>query len=178
MKSVIKQGMVSELKRELDAHPYTFISNLESLSVEALSTFRRDLEKVSGRTMMVKHTIARRVFEDSDYAKAGEFFKHAVVLTFADKEPQDVSRVLIKIAKQNNKIVPAGVIFENKIYDHGFIQNLSILPSRKELLTQVVVRVKSPISGLVLGLGGIIRGLVQTLSEIKKQREAAPQAAA
>ena len=178
MTSVIKQGMVDELKRELDASPYTFISNLGSLSVEAFSAFRRDLEKVSSRTLMVKHTIARRVFKQKEYAKAGEFFKNGVVLTFADKEPQAVSKVLVKVAKGNKNIVPAGVIFEDKVYGQDFIQALAKLPSRTELLTQVVVRIKSPISAFVMGLGGMVRGLVQVLSEIKKQREASPQPAA
>ena len=111
-------------------------------------------------------------------ADASKFLNNSVVLTFAADEPQVVSKKLMKIAKGNKNIVPAGVIFENKVYDQNFIKDLAKLPSREELLTQVVVRVKSPITGLVLGLGQIVRGLVQALNEIKKKREAAPQPAA
>jgi len=45
------------------------------------------------------------------------------------------------------------------------------------LLTQAVIRIKSPISGFVMTLGQVVRGLVQVLSEVKKKREAASSAA-
>ena len=81
------------------------------------------------------------------------------------------------IDQEQKKFTPTGVIFENKVCSQEFIKQLSLLPSRQELLTQVVVRVKSPISGFVMTLGQVVRGLVQVLSEVKKKREAQPSTA-
>ncbi len=68
------------------------------------------------------------------------------------------------------------MILEDKVYDQEFVKQLAKFPTRKELLTQVVVRVKSPISGFVMTLSQVLRGLVTVLSEVKKQKEV-PQAA-
>ena len=102
--------------------------------------------------------------------------KGQILITFGTVDPQNISKTIVDFSKTNDKVVPAGVVFEDKVYGQDFVKRLATLPSRHELLTQVVVRVKSPISGFVMTLGAITRGLVVALNEIKKQKEAAPAA--
>ncbi len=133
---------------------------------------RRDLEKVSTRSMMVKQTLAQKVFKEMDYAGAENLLNGAVLVTFGEKDPQAISKAIVDYAKGNDNLKPNGVIFEDKVYDKQFVEQLAALPSREELLTQMVVRMKSPINGFVNGLGQLIRGLVTAINEVKKQKEA------
>ena len=127
--------------------------------------------------MVVKHSFAKNIFTQRHLAEAEQFLKGSVVVTFGEKDPQMISKAIVEFAKTHEKLVPTGVIFENKIYGQEFIKSLAKLPSRHELLTQLAVRMKSPISGLVLTLNQLVRGVVVALNEIKKQKELAPQAA-
>jgi large subunit ribosomal protein L10 len=122
--------------------------------------------------MVMKHALAKKALSSLQFSEAGEFLKNNVLVTIADKEPQIVSKALVDFAKTNAKLVTAGVIFEKKVYGQAYVKALAQLPSRHELLTQVVVRIKSPITGFVMTLGQLIRGLVVTLNEVKKQKEA------
>ena len=177
MPSLVKEMMMKELEQEFKANTCAFFSSFDALSVADISDYRRALGKVSKRSMEVKHAMAKKTFSASKTLEAGKFLKGQILVTFGSKEPQVISKTLMDFAKTHEKLVPAGVIMDSKVYDAEFVKQLAKLPSRQELLTQVVVRVKSPISGFVMTLGQIMRGFVVALNEIQKQKGAQPQAA-
>ena len=174
MPSVVKEIMLKEIAQAFESNPYAFISSFDALTVADISDLRRNLEKVAKRSVVIKHTLAKKVLSKLQLASAEKLLQGNVLLTIADKEPQSISKTLVDFAKSNKKLVPAGVVFEKKVYDAEFVKSLAQLPSRQELLTQVVVRVKSPITGLVMTLGQVLRGLAVVLNEVKKKKEAAP----
>jgi large subunit ribosomal protein L10 len=177
MPSEAKELMIKEIRREFDANPYAFITSFDKMTVADSYEFRRSLEKVSSRSMVVKQTLAKKVFAEMDCGSAQNHLNGSVLITFGDKEPQIISKAIVEFSKKNNKFTVSGVVFEKQVYDQGFVKQLATLPSRHELLTQVVVRVKSPISGFVMTLAQVLRGFAVVINEIKKQREAAPATA-
>lgn len=177
MPSVAKELMMQEIAGEFENYPYAFISSFNKMNVEDLSDLRRKLEGLSKRSMVMKHTLVRKVFEQKDYAQAANCLESSVLVTFGDKDPQAISKALVDYAKTNDKVAPRGVIFEGEVYEAEFVNRLAKLPSRIELLTQVVVRVQSPISGLVTTLGQVVRGLVTALDAVRQKKESGSQAA-
>ncbi|HTL48124.1 MAG TPA: 50S ribosomal protein L10 [Verrucomicrobiae bacterium] len=177
MPSVVKELMMKEMKQGFEKNSYAFVSSLGKVTVADIADYRRSIEKVASRSLMVKHTFARKIFQEMKYEGAEKLLNGSVLVTFGNKDPQVISKAIVDFCKTNNKFNAAGVIFESKVYDQEFMKQLAALPSRKELLTQVVVRVKSPISGFVMTLSAVMRGFVVALNEVKKKREAAPAAA-
>ena len=104
---------------------------------------------------------------------AEKYLSGSVILTFGDKDPQDICRALCEFSKTNEKWKSAGVIFEGQVFGEDFIKQLSKLPSRKELLTQLVLRMNSPIQGFANVLGALTRNLVVALEEVRKKKAAA-----
>ena len=177
MPSVVKELMMREIISQFNENSYAFLSRFDGMSVADLSDLRRSLEKVSKRSLVVKHSLAKKVFSETKLAGADQLLKGSILVTFGKQDPQLISKALVDFSKTNQKLVPTGVIFEKQTYGEDFVKRLAKLPSRKELLTQVVVRVKSPITGLVLTLGQITRGLVVALAAIKDKKAAAAPAA-
>ena len=173
MASFVSQHLMDEMVKEFKANPYAFISSFNGVTVADMGELRRNLSTVAKRSLVVKHSVARKVFESLQLGDAAKFFKDNVLVTLGDKEPQEISKKLTEFSKVNNKFLPRAVVFEKKVYDEAYIQTLSKLPTRKELLTQVVVRIKSPISGFVLTLNQLLRGVAVAINEIKKKKEAA-----
>ena len=171
MVSTIKELMLQEIERELSAHPYAFISNFENFPLEQLAELRRTLGKVAQRSMVVKHSLEKKAFAKLELGEVESYLKGHVLITFGKDAPQTISKAIIEFAKKNEKFVPRAVLFEKKMYDKNFVKSLASLPSRKELLTQVVVRMKSPISGFVITLNQLLRGVAVALNEIKKKKE-------
>ncbi len=177
MATPVKELMLKEIEKQFEGNAYAFFSTFDGVSVADMTDYRRTIEKVAGRSIVIKHSLAKKLFASRKLGKAEDFLKGSVVVTFSPKDPQVASKAIVDFIKTHEKFVPAGVIFENAVYGQEFVKQLARLPSRHELLTQVVIRVKSPISGFVSTLGAITRGLVIAINEIKKQKEAAPQAA-
>lgn len=171
MPSPTKEFMMQEIISEFDTNSCAFISTFQTLSVADISEFRRQTEKFAKRSLLVKHTLVKKVLESKKLNDAEKFLNGQVLVTFGTKDPQAISKAIVDFSKANNKLTPAGMVMDNKVYGQDFMKQLATLPSRKELLTQVVVRVKSPISGLVLTLGQIMRGFVVALNEVKKKKE-------
>ena len=125
MPSFEKELMYNEIVKELERSPYAFISNLMGISVLDISDVRRTLAKVSTRSLMVKHAMARKIFKQMNVGEADQYLNGSVVLTFGDKEPQDISKKLVDFAKTNEKWKTAGVIFEGKVYGDEFVKQLA-----------------------------------------------------
>jgi len=174
MPSIVQELMLKEMVKEFEKNPYAFISSFQGLAVSDLFELRRNLEKVAKRSLVVKHSLVKKVFSSLSLPEADKFLKNNVLVTLGDKEPQAISKTLVDFAKTNEKLVPEGVVFEKKVYDRAYVKILAQLPSRHGLLTQVAVRIKSPISGFVITLNQLLRGLAVALNEIKKKREGAP----
>lgn len=173
MASAVKEIMLKEIERELEASPYAFISNFENFPLEALGELRLSLGKVATRSMVVKHTLARKAFANLSLGEVEPYLKGHVIITLGSGAPQTISKTIVEFSKKNEKFVPRAVLFEKKLYDGQFVKSLAALPSRQELLTQVVVRMQSPISGFVMTLNQVLRGFAVALNEIKKKKESA-----
>ena len=175
--SLVKKLMFQELEKEFAASEMTFFSRFNRLSVQDMSELRRNLEKMSRRTVMVKHSFAKKILEKGKFAEAARFLEGSILVTLGAQEPQLVSKTLVEFVKGHENFELKGMIFDGKVYEGSLIKELAKLPSRKELLTQVAIRMKSPIAGFVMVLGSLIRSLAIALNEIHKKRiQESPQA--
>ncbi len=174
MPSIDKELMYQEIEKQFDKNPYVFFSNFKDVSVSDLSKARAKMNQAANRSILVKHAMARKMLKGRGLANVEHLLTGSVLLTFGDKEPQDISKGVVEGAKVSEKIKCAGVLFEGKLEGAEFVQQLSKLPSRNELLTQMVVRMNSPITGFVCVLANTMRGLVVALDQIRTKKEAAP----
>lgn len=162
--------LMEELEREFSSSSGAFFSGFDRLSVQDMSELRRSLEKVSRRTLVVKHSLARKIFEKIHCAEAAHFLKGSVLVTFGKEEPQVVSKTLVDFIKGRETVEVKGMILEGKVYEGNFVKELAKLPSREQLLTLLAIRLKSPIYGFTLTLAGLLRSLITVLNEVQKKK--------
>lgn len=172
MPSIEKEMMYKEIEREFEKSPYVFFSNFENVSVSDLAKARSKMNQTGRRSLLVKHAMARKILKSRGFENVESLLKGSVLVTFGDKEPQDISRSVVEGTKVSEKIKCVGVIFEGKLESGDFVSQLSKLPSRHELLTQAVVRMNSPITGFVCVLANTMRGLVVALDQIRTKKSA------
>lgn len=175
--SLVKRLLFQELEKEFTASEAAFFSRFDRLNVQDLSELRRSLEKISRRTLMVKHALAKKILEKIELAEATRFLEGSILVTLGAQEPQLVSKTLVEFVKGHENFELKGLILEGKVYEGSFIKELAKLPSRKGLLTQVAIRMKFPLARFVMTLGELTRSLVVALNEIHKKRaQEVPQA--
>jgi len=168
--SIGKKLLLEEIERELSSSENTFFSRFDRLSVADMSELRRNLEKVSKRSLVMKHSLAKKVLEKNKVGDAVRFLDGPTLVTLGAKEPQLASKTLVDFVKGHEHLQLKGVILEGKVYDSNFIKELAKLPSRKDLLTLVVTRMKSPIARFAMTLNSVLQSFVSVLNEVQKKK--------
>ena len=89
---------------------------------------------------------------------------------FSQNDPVEPIKELYNFKKENESIYIKFGILEGKLLAQNDVDVLATLPSKQELLGQVVEGFSSPIRGLVTVLSGVQRSFVYVLSQISSVR--------
>ncbi len=174
MPKIEKEIMAKELKNCFEQNPYVFFTSVKGLSVADLTELRRNLESKSKRAMLSKNSLTERILKERGLnGEAKKLIQDSVLLTFGNKNPQEISKVFVEFLKGHEKMVLRGAILDGKVVQPAEIKELAKLPSREVLLGKVVSGINAPIAGLVLTLGALVRSFVIVLNQVaeKKQKE-------
>src|SRR5829696_7196721 len=120
----------------------------------AQSTQLRARSREAGVEFVVaKNTLTRRAADEAGVEDLSEYLVGPTALPFSE-DPVASAKLMAEFADQ------AGVVA------------LSRLPSREQLLAQVVGGISSPLTGLVNVLNNTVQGLVFALNQIAEQKGA------
>ncbi len=81
------------------------------------------------------------------------------------------AKTLFDFSKDHKTFKIRGGIVDGQVIDAGKAKILSELPSKDVLRATVLMRMKSPIVGLVNVLSGPVRGLIVALNQISQKKE-------
>jgi len=91
-------------------------------------------------------------------------------LVFAKGEPVGAARVLYNFYREHEQLKLECGLFDDKLLNTKDIETLARLPNKEVLRAQVVMTLKSPISGLVHVLKQTLRKFVYCLDQIKQKK--------
>ena len=94
-------------------------------------------------------------------------------IAFGYDDPVAPAKVLSEFARTTPVLELKGGLLEGKVLDVDAVKALADLPSREELLSQVLRGMQAPIAGLANVLQGTIRNFVYALEAVRKQKEEA-----
>ncbi|MBW2520659.1 MAG: 50S ribosomal protein L10, partial [Deltaproteobacteria bacterium] len=102
-----------------------------------------------------------------------EFLVGPTAIAFAKEDPVAPAKALVEFAKSHEAFELKAGVLDGKLLSPADIKALSDLPSREELLAKMLGSMSAPASNFVGVLAAIPRSMVQVLSAIKDQKEAA-----
>ena len=83
------------------------------------------------------------------------------------------AKTLSDFARTSRKLVLRGAYLDGEAFDADGVRQLATLPSRDQLLTNLVSQMLSPVSGFASVLAQLPRSLVVALDQVRIQKEAA-----
>ena len=169
-----KKYMLKELKGKLEKSPNFVVSSFTGIASIEIEKLRKNLLKSESRYFVVKNSIAKKALEEFGIQGLDDFFKGEVGIGFlGDIIP--ASKTLADFQKEYNKFKVAGAFIDGKAEVAGRIKELASIPSREALLSMLLTYMKSPITGFVGVLNGLLRNLVHVIDEIKSKKEKGEQ---
>ncbi|MFH1094399.1 MAG: 50S ribosomal protein L10 [Candidatus Omnitrophota bacterium] len=170
MAHVEKEYIVKQVSECLKNSSGLIVANFNKLKVVDIDSLRRKLEKKSTKLIVTKNTFLKKALADVSYDGAVKFIEGTTGLAVYRDDPVGVAKTLFEFSKKHENFKVRGGMVEGELIDAAKAKELSSLPSKQVLLATVLMRMKSPLTGLVNVLSGSIRGLVNVMKQISENK--------
>ncbi len=147
-----------------------FLANYSGMTVEELTTMRRELKVADARFHVVKNTIAQKAIENRDESIISPLFKGQTGVVFAYGDVAAAAKAFSESAKKFEKLKVVGGYMESSALTPVAIEQLASLPSRDVLIGQIIGSLVAPHRGLLGVMNGVARNLVQVLDAIRDKK--------
>jgi large subunit ribosomal protein L10 len=172
-----KEKMVDELSGLFTEHPNFILTSYMGTSVAGLESIRKNLRPIKSRYIVVKNSILNVVLDKQKLENMKGLVDSGMGISFSGKDIVATAKVLVNFSKANEKFKIKGAVVDGKVMTLDEVRALASLPSREVLLSQVVGGIKSPITGFVNTLGGILRKFVYAVDAIKTKKQTTAESA-
>lgn len=167
-----KETEVRAMAEGLKSAKAVVFADLSGVKVNALNDFRRAAGKEGVDVTQSKKTLLRLSLREAGVKGVDvDALMGSVSLLVGDDEVAP-ARTLEKFRKDNEKVKAIGGLIGETWMSAEQVKALASLPTKEQLIAQVVGTIRAPLSGLVGVLSGNIRNLVQVLSAIKDKKPA------
>ncbi len=144
-------------------------ANFTGLKVLDFEALRKQARAEKVQVQVAKKTLVKRVFEDLGVTADPKAFIGGIV-TLSGPDEISAAKIVSEFAKTHESVSVYGGVLEGKFINTAAVMNLASLPSKQQLLGQLVGTLNAPISGFVNVLAGNLRGLVNVLNNIKEAK--------
>ena len=168
-----KKSIVEELHERLEKTAVVILTDYKGLNVKDVTVLRSELRKADVQYRVVKNTLLRKASENTDSFAIEKYFKGPSAIAFSYEDPVAPAKVLVKFAEDNKKLEIKVGVMNGKVIDQEQIKALASMPSREQLLGQVLSVMNAVPTSFVRVLNGVPGAFVNVLQALKDQKEAA-----
>lgn len=174
-----KQEIMEDLKDKIAKQKAIILVGITGLKVKDMTLLRRKVKAIDGNLKVIKKTLAERVLrekkligdEDKSSSSTPFFdkneFKEELAFVFGFGDELSSAKVAYQFSKENDKLKILGGFIENQMKTNEEVIILAQLPSRKELLAELVGSIQAPVANFVYALNYNIKGLITVLAKAK-----------
>lgn len=161
-----KNELVADLTELLSNAKTTVYAKYQGLTVAEIQELRKAAREAGVKIKVVKNRLVKvamgqiAVYKDTDTTGLTGQLLYAV----SDTDEVAPAKVLAEFAKKHDALVLAGGFSDaGNSLSEDEIKALAAMPSKNELIAQVVAQLLSPVTDSVSGLAGGISGIVSGL---------------
>ncbi|PIX31365.1 50S ribosomal protein L10, partial [Candidatus Berkelbacteria bacterium CG_4_8_14_3_um_filter_33_6] len=139
-----KEQLVNVLEQEILEAKAVVFSNFDQLSVIDLMNLRKKLHILGISLRVIKSKLVQKALEKLSFKLEAEFIKKPMIVALSNSDDVSLVKELVNFSKDNDNLTPVSALFENKIINQDEIKIIASLPSKDQLLTKLVVSIKTP----------------------------------
>jgi large subunit ribosomal protein L10 len=158
-----KQDLVAELSELLGSAKMTAFAAYQGLTVADLQQLRRAAREQGVTIKVVKNRLVRVALQQSDALKNADTstLKGQLVYAMSTEDEVAPAQALANFAKTHEALKLTGAISaEGALLSEAEVKALATLPSKNELIAQVLATLSSPLDGVMNGLSGNLHALL------------------
>lgn len=163
-----KEATLKQLTEDLKNARGVVFTEYKGLSVKDMDKLRKILRKEKVKYQVVKVTLIKKVLEKLGISSEAFKYSGPVAVAISAEEETTAPRLIKQAMKDFPALIIDGGIFNQALVGSDVIVKLASLPSKQELLAQLVSVIAGPMRGLVTVLSGNTRNLLNVLKAIEK----------
>jgi large subunit ribosomal protein L10 len=168
-----KESIVAEVA-EVARTAYSAVgAEYRGLSVADMTELRVEARKAGVYVRVVKNTLARRAFADTDFACMQDALTGPLVLAFGREDPGSAARVVEAFAKKHDKFQVRLIAVSGQLLPPTELDKLAKMPTYDEAISQLMAVMKAPVQKLAATINEVPGKLVRTLAAVRDAKEAA-----
>lgn len=170
MKKEDKNTIIENLKKQINDANHFYLADISELNASDTSSLRRKCFDKDIKLIVVKNTLLKRALEISevDFRDLYNVLKDATSIMFSDTGNLP-AKLIKEFRKGHDKPVLKAAYVEESIYvGDKYLDTLSEIKSKDELLGELVLLLQSPMRNVLSALqsgSNVLTGVLKTLSE-------------
>ena len=168
-----KKKITEDLHDRFSRSVIIVVTDYKGLDVAAMNDLRRKLRAENVEYQVVKNSLLVRAADETEVALIKAHFKGPSAVAISYEDPVAPAKVLTQFAKENDKLEIRVGVLNGKVLDVNSIKALASLPSREVLLAQLLATMNAVPASFVRALAEIPRSMLNVLTAIRDQKEAA-----
>lgn len=161
---------VAEIKSRIEKNEIAIMTRYVGINVEQVTNLRKELRDAGVEYKVYKNTLAQRALEDLGIQVGDEWLGAPTAWAFS-KDPVTPAKILRDWSGKVKFVSMTGGVLNGKGVTPTQLDALASLPSREQLIAQVVGTIAAPLRNFMGAVSGVPRNLVNVLEAIRKQKE-------
>ena len=168
-----KQKDLDALANQFQQAKAAMLVSFKNMTVTKDQELRRQLREAGVSYAVVKNTLARKASAGTPIEPMADQFKGVTAVALSTSDPVGLSKAIAKFSKANPEIFSFKVgLVEGKVIELRDVEAIARLPSREELLSQVLFLINCQAQRLVTVLQAVPRNLTVVVEQMRAQKEA------
>ena len=164
MPTQAKVDAVNTLAEKFENSEIVITTNYAGLPVGDMTELRRALREAGIEYRIVKNTLAYLAADQAGRPAIKDAINGPTGIAFGYGEPTEPAKALSSFIRTNRSALTIqGGELDGRALSSEDVQRLADMPTRDELVATLLMRMNSPISGLVTVLNGPLAGLARVL---------------
>jgi large subunit ribosomal protein L10 len=169
MPSKEKIDQVAVLTETFRNAPSVAVTDYSGLTVEKATLLRKELRQKQIKYLVAKNTLLKIAAKEAGINGLDDYLTGPTAVAFGTGEPGVMAKILYDFGKQNAKPKIKAIYAEGKLYPAAEAEVIAKLPSRDQLIAQVLGNIEAPIRNFIGTLDAVIRDLVGTIDAVKEK---------
>lgn len=168
-----KQAIVADVAKFAGKSVLVIAAEYRGLKVSQMTALRSKAREAGVHAQVVRNTLARRAFENTEFACMSEALVGPMILLFAPEDPGVAARLVRDFMKQNEVFSVKALAMGGQLFEAKQLQTVADLPTRDQAIGILMSVMQAPMVKLVRTLAEPHAQMVRAFAALRDQKKAA-----
>jgi large subunit ribosomal protein L10 len=163
----IKTQSIGALKDSFSVAEDFIFADYRGLTVEQITTLRKQLRAKEAQFKVVKNNFARIAFEQlSAPGEVAAFLAGPTAVAISPRDANEVAKILFDFTREAPTLSIKGGLVGKTVYDAAQVETFSKLPAKLDLVSMLMSVMNGPVRNLAAALNDVNARLVRTIKAV------------